>query len=91
MEVGFEGSAVRWIATKAPSRGIASVTIDGVEFGPVDLYAPAWSFQQVAFEADGLGSGPHTMVITLTGQKRAEATATFIEIDAIEADRVHGS
>jgi hypothetical protein len=89
MEVSFTGPAVRWIGTTGPSRGIAEVTLNGTVQPPVDLYADTWTLQQPVFEAHGLGDGPHTLTITVTGTANPAATNTLIEIDAIDAQQLH--
>jgi hypothetical protein len=51
----FTGDAFRWITTTGSNRGIAQVTIDGVDHGTVDTYTPRVGWQQPVFEAAGLG------------------------------------
>jgi hypothetical protein len=81
----FTGDAFRWITTTGSNRGIAQVTIDGVDHGTVDTYTPRVGWQQPVFEAAGLGGGEHTVVITVTGDANPASTNRVIEIDAIEA------
>ncbi|MBS1854656.1 MAG: hypothetical protein JST11_04775 [Acidobacteria bacterium] len=79
----FEGTAVEWIFARAPNRGTAEVTIDGVARGIFDLYAPAAQWRQ-QLRLAGLAPGSHTIVIRATGGHRAAATGSFIDVDAIE-------
>ena len=78
--VTFTGTSIDWTTTKGKAYGKASVTIDGVAQGPVDLYQAitAWKF---AITYGGLTSGPHTMVIQVLGQKNALATSTKVVVD----------
>jgi len=79
----FYGSEVDLTFSRAPNRGIAAVSIDGVERHPLDEYAAAVKWQ----DHDGYplsDGGPHLLVIRCTGQSRPEATGQYIEIDAID-------
>lgn len=79
--VTFTGTSIDWITTKGPAYGKASVTIDGVDKGTVDLYGSATAWQSV-LTYGGLSSGSHTMVIRVLGQKNASATGTKVVVDA---------
>ena len=78
--VTFSGTRIDWVAALGPNLGKASVTIDGVSKGTVDLYAPSATWQHV-ITYGGLSSGSHTMTIKALGQKRAAATGTTVVID----------
>jgi Divergent InlB B-repeat domain len=80
VSVTFTGTSIDWIAATGTVFGKASVTIDGVPQGTVDLYtaAPHW---KVPFTFGGLSAGPHTMVIQVLGQKNASSTGTKVIID----------
>ncbi len=78
--MSFTGTAIDWITAKGKTSGKASVTIDGVAKGTVDLYAPVQAWQS-AISYSGLAPGAHTMVIRVLGQKRAAATGTRVVID----------
>ena len=76
----FSGTGITWVTRKGPASGIASVTIDGVKKGNLDLYAAtAGSFSQ---GYSGLASKSHTIVITVTGTKNAASTNTYVNVDA---------
>jgi hypothetical protein len=76
----FFGTGIKWVSRKGPSQGIASVTIDGVSKGNIDLYAASsQSFTQVYA---GLASTKHTIVITVTGTKNAASGDTNVAVDA---------
>jgi hypothetical protein len=83
-EFTFAGDAVRLLATLRSHRGVAQVSIDGVDYGTVDLSSAVTMHQTVFFEADGLGAGEHTLTLTNTAQTNSGATR--IELDAIEAE-----
>lgn len=84
--IGFTGDTVRWVTQVGPKRGIATLTIDGVSYGTVDTYAPAWAGQRTVFQRTGLGAGHHTLVIVYTGANPAAQTTVYLVLDAIEAD-----
>jgi plastocyanin len=76
----FSGTAITLVARKGPDQGMASVTIDGVSKGSLDLFAAsAQSFSQ---NYPGLASGTHTIVVTVTGTKNASSTGTNVAFDA---------
>jgi hypothetical protein len=84
--VTFTGTGVDWITARGKAYGKASVTIDGVAKGTVDLYAAAQTWRVVLGYA-GLAPGSHTMVLQLLGTKRAAATGTKVVLDGFT---VHG-
>jgi hypothetical protein len=77
----FTGTSVDWITSTGPSASMASVTIDGVAKGTVDLYSATVKWQ-VAKTYSGLSSGTHTIVVTVLGTKNASSTGTLIVVDA---------
>jgi hypothetical protein len=81
--LSLEGSEVMWVYTAAPNRGIATVTIDGVDRGTVDQYASSIHWQQRHQLRMG-DSGPHLLVIRVTGRSRPEAAGSFIDVDSFE-------
>jgi len=84
MSVTFTGTAVQWIGPKNTNGGIADVSIDGTQVATVDTYdAVGKEFQQILYSTSGLASGPHTLTITVTGNKDAAASADTVVIDAI--------
>jgi glycosyltransferase involved in cell wall biosynthesis len=85
VEIVFEGKALTYAYTKAPNRGIASVTVDGVDQGSVDLYSPQIEWQShtrfCCFD-----SGRHVAVIRLTGRADPKSTGTFIDLDSFTVE-----
>jgi hypothetical protein len=69
----FTGTGVTWLTKKGPGQGIASVTIDGVSKGTVDLYST--TVGPFAKSFTGLRSAAHTVRVTVKGKNRASAAA----------------
>jgi hypothetical protein len=76
----FYGTSLKWIYTKGPRAGIASVKIDGAEAGPVDQYAAAVTYKQ-STTFSGLSAGNHTVVIKSTGTKNSASSGLFVYHD----------
>ena len=81
--LAFEGDALTYVFTKAPNRGIAAITIDGVSKGRFDLYSPAIQWQS-RLKFQGLGAGRHLFLLHVTGEGRPEARGQFVDLDALE-------
>jgi len=77
----FEGAELQYIYSKAPNRGMALVTIDGVARREIDLYdpQPVWQARTVF---GGLKPGPHRAEIQVLGRRNAASSGNFIDIDA---------
>jgi hypothetical protein len=81
----FTGTALTYIFTRAPNRGMAEVVIDGASQGVVDLYAPRAEWQS-RLKFGGLAPGKHVAVIRVVGRKRPEAEGTFVDLDCFEVE-----
>lgn len=81
----FTGTAATLIYAKTAGGGTASVTVDGSEQGPVEMYAsPAQFGQTKALTA--VGAGPHEVVIkSLNPTKPTGSTGWTIYVDALVA------
>jgi hypothetical protein len=77
----FTGTAIDWVTATGPAYGQAQVTIDGVSKGTVDLYQASAQWQ-VLQSYTGLSSGPHTIVVKVTGTKNTSSTGTGVVVDA---------
>ena len=77
-DFSFNGTGVRWIASKTKNSGKANVYIDGVFAGTVDLYNRTSQYQVVVFERTGLSPGNHILTIENSGKR------VSINIDAFE-------
>lgn len=85
VEVHFDGPTIRWIGPDSSNHGTADVYVDGVKKATVDSYASSPQFQQVKYEADDLGAGPHTLKIVVTGEKGNDSSqGTFVSVDAFD-------
>jgi hypothetical protein len=77
----FEGTSLTYVFTRAPNRGFANVSIDGIAKGMVDLYSP-----QIEWQARPtfccLGQGRHLVVISVTGRKNPQSTAAFVDLES---------
>jgi len=66
--LNFTGTGVHWVSTLGPAQGSATITLDGVPQGSVNLKIPGTKnkYQQTVWQADGLPCTPHTVTITAT-------------------------
>jgi len=80
----FSGSSLVWYTVKDPYQGVASVTIDGHSKGTFNNYASTATYK-VARSFTGLGSGPHTISIRVTGTKGSSSGRDVrVSIDAFK-------
>ena len=79
--ISFEGTGLTYVFTKAPNRGIASVTIDGGTAHTVDLYSPnaEWQTRQTFC---CFTPGRHHAVLEVTGQANPKSAGRFVDLDA---------
>ena len=68
----FTGREVAWVAAKGRHYGRATVTIDGVLRGTVDLDAAKTRFRRVVFRATWAASGTHSISIRALGDGRVD-------------------
>ncbi len=80
------GTAVAWVGTKTPSRGIARVYLDGVDVGTIDQYSATTVWQQPLYKTGDLTNGHHTLRIAATGTKNGASSDTRIDVDAFWLD-----
>jgi 4-amino-4-deoxy-L-arabinose transferase-like glycosyltransferase len=83
--LAFEGSSLVYMYTKAPNRGLAAITINGVGKGTIDLYAPAVEWQNSS-RFCCLGPGKHVAVIRVLGQSSAGSTGQFVDLDGFRVE-----
>jgi glycosyltransferase involved in cell wall biosynthesis len=81
----FEGSSLVYMYTKAPNRGLAAITIDGVSKGTIDLYAPTVEWQSSS-RFCCLGPGKHLVVIRVPGQNSSRSTGQFVDLDGFRVE-----
>lgn len=81
VSIAFRGTALTYVFTKAPNRGIAAVVIDGNAPRTVDLYSAdaEWQSRQTfcCFSA-----GRHRAVIRVTGRTNSKSTGRFVDFDS---------
>jgi glycosyltransferase involved in cell wall biosynthesis len=81
----FRGGELTYVFARAPNRGIAAITIDGINQGDLDLYSPQPQWRSsVTFKF--LGPGRHLLVIRVTGRSRPAATGKFVDLDALRVE-----
>jgi hypothetical protein len=80
----FQGSSVAWVAMTGPGCGKASVYLDGVFQGTVDLYRATSQSRPIVWSANNLTPGVnHTLELRVLGQKHAASTGKRVDLDAI--------
>jgi hypothetical protein len=79
----FVGNAVTYVYSMANNRGIAGITIDGVDKGHLDLYN-ATTIRRQTKSWDGLGGGVHIINIMVTGAKNGGSINIIVDVDAID-------
>ncbi len=82
--ITFNGTHLALIAKKSPKYGKAKITLDGKYLGTIDLYSSQVEYRQKVWETGALAPGSHTVIIAWAGTKRAAATDTNINIDAVD-------
>ncbi|HYS78012.1 MAG TPA: post-COAP-1 domain-containing protein [Candidatus Dormibacteraeota bacterium] len=82
--LAFNGTGVSWISFKAAFGGIAQVYLDGTLKATVDTYAPTEQPQAVVYTASGLPTGPHTLMIKVTGTWNSSGCCAWIVVDAFD-------
>ncbi len=80
----FTGTKVTWIAYRDQWSGQAQVFIDGVLQGTVDTYLNPSQAQTVAYTSPVLGSGAHTLTISVTGTQSAASGGSWVWVDAFD-------
>lgn len=80
----FTGERARLFGIKDVPHGIYAVSVDGGAETLVDAYAPTRTYKQLLFDTGALTSGPHAIVVRLTGDKNAAASRADGQIDFAE-------
>lgn len=76
------GSRVELVLKHGPDCGIASVTIDGkpAAVSEINTYAKEVDWNRRTVVARDLPSGAHAVVVTVTGNKAAASSGTYVQI-----------
>jgi len=77
----FEGTALTYVFTKAPNRGLAELIVDGASRGIVDLYSPKVEWQS-RLRFCCFARGRHLAVLRVVGRQRPGSAGQFIDVDA---------
>jgi hypothetical protein len=84
VSVTFTGTSIYWLGTYGPAQGIATVYLDGVNKGNVDMYSRTTKYQ-VVNSVTGLTNATHTLKILVSGTKDSNSSANTISVDAFNA------
>ena len=84
----FTGPSVTWIGGRAPSTGIARISVDGVFLKQVDTYSKTEEIRVPMFEAIDLANTSHTLTIEVTGGQNPAASGNLVIIDAFDVPAV---
>ncbi|WP_209698672.1 glycoside hydrolase family 16 protein [Kribbella aluminosa] len=79
----FYGNGFSLLGAKAPSYGMATISIDGHAPVLIDEYAAGPEAQQIVYTSDALRPGRHTVTIAPTGTKNAASSDTKFSIDGL--------
>jgi hypothetical protein len=63
----FTGSSIAWVAAKGPSRGSATVYLDGKAVATISLYSSTFTPRYLAFARNFGVNGTHTLKIVVAG------------------------
>jgi hypothetical protein len=63
----FTGRNIAWVAARSTGRGSATILIDGLVVGTVNLQSTKLTFRRVVFSKAFGGAGPHTLQVQLVG------------------------
>ena len=63
----FTGSSIAWLASRGPTRGTATVYLDGRRIVTVSLRSSTTQHRRMVFTAAWLTAGPHTLRIVAAG------------------------
>jgi hypothetical protein len=80
----FDGTRLDWIATKGLTQGRASLTLDGGQPVPVDLYSSSVLRQVKVWSTGTLATGHHTVIVKWLGQASVAGGGTRVNIDALD-------
>lgn len=80
----FTGTGVSLIGYRDEWSGIAQVYLDNVLAAAIDTYASPSAAQAVLYTANGLASGSHTLVVSVTGTKNSSSGGAWVWVDAFD-------
>jgi hypothetical protein len=74
----FYGQSVAWVGPVGPTRGKATVAVDGTVVATVDLRRGRFTARATLFERSWKQTGNHTVTITVVGNGRPVAIDEFV-------------
>jgi hypothetical protein len=74
----FYGQSVAWVGPVGPTRGKATISVDGKVVGTIDLRRSRFSPRVTLFERSWKRTGDHTLTITVVGNGRPVAVDEFV-------------
>lgn len=80
----FEGSRIDLYGAKAPSHGIAAVSIDGGAETNVDFYASSRSDKVLVWASPSLGPGSHVFEMRVTGTRNSASSGNAVPVDRVD-------
>lgn len=83
IELTFSATHIALYRAIGPDGGRAAITIDGTRFGLLEFYFPEERWQVPAV-FDHLGSGEHTLELTVSGRAHADSSGTSVRVDALD-------
>jgi hypothetical protein len=83
VRIRFSGSQIALISPTDAHHGIGEVSIDGGPRTPVDFYSPTRVGQVRVWTSPPLASGPHTLLLRVTGTRRTQSSDTVVPTDAV--------
>ncbi|MBO1739200.1 hypothetical protein [Leifsonia sp. TF02-11] len=82
-ELTFTGTGFALSGSIGGDKGIAVVTVDGVEVGRPDWYADTPANQRRVFELDGLAPGTHILRVVVAGEHGSASVGDQVNLDAV--------
>jgi len=83
-QVRFNGTQIKLYGAKAPTHGIAAVSIDGGAETFVDYYAATRTDDTLLYTSQALADGQHTLRVRVTGAKNSSSSNYFITTDRVD-------
>ena len=83
VEFKIDGTGFTWYGSTTKNRGIAKVTIDGVEHS-IDTASEQGGYKKALYTIDGLTPGRHNIKIEVTDDRNATSAANSQVFDFIE-------
>ena len=79
--LSFVATSVAFVSTIGPSRGMATIRLDGDAVQTLDFYRSGLQTKQVVWAARA-GAGTHTLELTVTGAWNPSASSSRVDVDA---------